>query len=253
MSKNYAIAMQKGGVGKTTSAINLAAGFAFADYRTLLVDLDPQGNTTSGLTALFEEVSGGAYELLTGAIPAEEAIIETSLNNLSLLPSGPDLNSLRADMARSNSDFTELKQGLEEIRAEYDRIIIDCPPSLGPLTLNAFAAVNEVLIPLQAEYYALEGLSQLYSTIERVRERLNPRLKLFAILLTMYDRRTNLARDVREEVEKFFSGQVLKTSIPRNVKISEAPGYGKPVILHAPLSRGSKSYLRATEEVIYRE
>lgn len=253
MTTTTAIAMQKGGVGKTTTAINLATGFAFGDYQTLLIDLDPQANTTSGLGVEPDAQQPTLYQLLAGDSSLEAVTTSTEIGNLELVPASLELNNARAELPRRNSEYEELTEQLSSAENNYDRIIIDCPPALGPLTLNALGFAREVLIPLQAEYYALEGLSQLWQTIQRVQKKLNPELTLTGILLTMFDERTNLAREVKEETEKFFPDKVLSTYIPRNIRIGEAPGYGKPVMMHAPTSKGSAAYLQATEEVIYRE
>ncbi|MFP4686725.1 MAG: ParA family protein, partial [bacterium] len=247
-----AVTMQKGGVGKTTTAINLAAGLALGDYETLLIDLDPQANATGGLGC--DNYRGpGIYELLFGTADFADACKPTSIDGLSLLPADIELNGARAEMPRQNSNFRELSNQLAEIKNQFERIIIDCPPSLGPLTLNALLFADSVIIPLQSEYYALQGLSQLWETVQRIKDNLNEKLYVSGILLTMHDERTNLANDVKSEVEKYFEELVLKTTIPRNVRISEAPGFGKPVITHAPCCRGSIAYLRACEEVICRE
>ncbi len=247
-----AIAMQKGGVGKTTTAINLSAGFALGDYETLLIDLDPQANATGGLGCDNYE-GPGIYELLFSGAEFEDACKKTDIEGLSILPADIELNGARAELPRENSDFTELSNKLTGVKDRFERIIIDCPPSLGPLTLNALLFADNLIIPLQSEYYALQGLSQLWETVQRIKENLNQKLSVAGILLTMHDERTNLARDVKQEVENYFEELVLDTKIPRNVRISEAPGFGKPVVTHAPCCAGSIAYLRATEEVICRE
>ncbi len=248
-----AIAMQTGGVGKTTTAINFAAGLALADYKTLLVDLDPQGNATSGLGVNSNKLQVSVYDFLFNSASFEEALCATPVEGLDLLPGTIDLNGARAELPRKNSRFQELKSRLPDCSRDFDRVIIDCPPSLGPLTLNALICADDVLIPLQCEYYALEGLSQLKDTINRVENNLNEKLSIKGILLTMEDRRTNLARDVKREVKNYFKNLVFATTIPRNVRISEAPGYGRPVYQHAPVSAGSRAYLQFTEEVICNE
>lgn len=248
-----AIAMQKGGVGKTTTAINYAAGLALADYRTLLIDLDPQANATSGLGINASGVDTSVYDFLFNGASFASTRKKTTVEGLELLSGSIDLNGARAELPRQNSRFQELKERLPDYRPEFDRIVIDCPPSLGPLTLNALICADNVLIPLQCEYYALEGLSQLKETINRVKDNLNNKLSVKGILLTMDDRRTNLARDVKQEVKNYFGDLVLETTIPRNVRISEAPGYGRTIYEHAPVSSGGRSYLKFTEEVICNE
>ncbi len=248
-----AIAMQKGGVGKTTTAINYAAGLALADYRTLLIDLDPQANATSGLGINASGVDTSVYDFLFNGASFASTRKKTTVEGLELLSGSIDLNGARAELPRQNSRFQELKERLPDYRPEFDRIVIDCPPSLGPLTLNALICADNVLIPLQCEYYALEGLSQLKETINRVKDNLNNKLSVKGILLTMDDRRTNLARDVKQEVKNYFGDLVLETTIPRNVRISEAPGYGRTIYEHAPVSSGGRAYLKFTEEVICNE
>lgn len=250
MGRVTAVAMQKGGVGKTTTTINLSAGLALGNYRTLLIDLDPQANATHGLGIDADQSSTTIYELLFGEADVEAVKRSTEIDGLSILPASLDLNGARAELPRQQSEYNELKGAIDDIKDEYDWIMIDCPPSLGPLTLNALRAADHVLIPLQCEYYALEGLSQLWNTIGRIQDQFNPNLSCLGILLTMYDSVTNLADEVRTEAMSYFEKQVMETVIPRNVRISEAPGFGKPVITHDPTCRGSNAYLNATEEVI---
>jgi len=253
MGEMTAIAMQKGGVGKTTTAMNMAVGFALGGYRTLLVDLDPQANATNGLGYEPSEEQAGIYEWIFETARKTEVIHSTTTRGLDLIPSSPDLNGARAELPRQGSEYNELNNAFVDIRTEYDWILIDCPPSLGPLTLNALRTCDSLLIPLQCEYYALEGLSQLWETQKRIQHHWNQNLRCLGILMTMYDYRTNLSKEVEEEVRSYFEDTVLETVIPRNVRISEAPGFGESVISHDPTSRGSKAYLRATEEVIRRE
>lgn len=247
------VAMQKGGVGKTTTAINLACGLAFADEQVLLVDLDPQANATSGMGVEVPERAPTMHELLFKEAPPDAALRETSVKGLSLLPSGQSLHGARARLNRADSDFMELARALDSLQHRFDRVIIDCPPSLGPLTLNAMMTGGSLLIPLQSEYYALEGLSQLWDTVQELRRRARSELDLGGILLTMFDGRTNLAEEVKQDVQTHFSDALFETLIPRNVRISEAPGHGEPVITYAPHSPGARAYLAVTEEVLERE
>lgn len=253
MSRVTAVAMQKGGVGKTTTAINLATGLALGDHDTLLVDLDPQANATHGVGIDAGTAHTTVYELLFEGAAWEEVRRPTDIAGLSLCPASLDLNGARAELPRNQSDYTELSRAIDAARHEFDWTLIDCPPSLGPLTLNALKAADDVLIPLQCEYYALEGLSQLWNTINRIQSDFNPSLTCLGIVLTMYDSVTNLSDEVRAEAHNYFEDHVLDTVIPRNVRISEAPGFGKPVIMHEPMCRGSNAYLNLTEEVIVRE
>lgn len=250
MGQITAVAMQKGGVGKTTTSINLSAGLALGNYETLLVDLDPQANATHGLGVDAERSNTTIYELLFGEADVEAVKRATDIDGLSILPASLDLNGARAELPRQQSEYNELRTEINRVKSQFDWIIIDCPPSLGPLTLNALRAADHVLIPLQCEYYALEGLSQLWNTVSRIQDQFNPNLSCLGILLTMYDSVTNLADEVRSEAMSYFGEQVMETLIPRNVRISEAPGFGKPVITHDPTCRGSNAYLNATEEVI---
>lgn len=253
MGEMTAITMQKGGVGKTTTAVNLSAGLALGGESTLLVDLDPQANTSHGLGVDIGEENSGIYAFLFGEAQAEDVIHSTDISGLSLIPSSPNLNGARAELPRNNSDYNELDVAFGEIRNGYDWVLIDCPPSLGPLTLNALRSADSVLIPLQCEYYALEGLSQLWDTIQRIKSHWNKQLHCLGILLTMVDPRTNLADEVEQEVRSYFTDQVLDTVIPRNVRISEAPGFGQSVITHDPTCTGSKAYLKVAQEVIRNE
>ncbi len=252
MSRILAIAMQKGGVGKTTTAINLATVFAHRDESVLLVDMDPQANATSGLGVSPEDYAGTLADVVRGHCRAGKAVTTTGINQLLLLPGSMDLSSLK-NVYKEESEYSTIKTVLSPLQSNFDRIILDCPPNLGPLTLNALHAAHQLLIPLQAEYYALEGLSQLWETFRRVRDGLNPGLTLLGILLTMYDRRTNLAENVRRDVEDHFGQAVFDTVIPRNVRVSEAPGYGQPVITYAPHSRGTEAYEFVAKEVYTRE
>jgi len=253
IARILSIANQKGGVGKTTTAVNLAAGFALAERPTLLVDLDPQGNATTGLGVKKSGLYPTVYHAILGNEPVEKAIHETALKYLKLLPSDVDLVGAEIELVSVDQREYRLRVAIESVTKAYDFVIVDCPPSLGLLTINALVAADRVLVPLQCEFYALEGLTQLLQTIRLVRERLNPRLAVAGIVLTMFDGRTSLALQIRDEVHRYFPGEIFNTVIPRNVRLSEAPSYGKPVMLHDLRSSGSVAYLELTGEVLKHE
>lgn len=244
---------QKGGVGKTTTAVNLAAGLALAGRRTLLVDLDPQGNATTGLGIQKSGLYPTIYHVLLGAEALDKSARETALTELRAVPSHIDLVGAEIELVTMERREHRLADALRRGLETYSHIVIDCPPSLGLLTINALAAADRVLVPLQCEFYALEGLTHLLKTVKLVRERLNPRLEIEGIVLTMFDGRTSLALQIRDEVHRYFPGDIFETVIPRNVRLTEAPSHGKPVMLHDLRSSGAVAYLELTREVLKRE
>jgi chromosome partitioning protein len=250
MSKIMAVANQKGGVGKTTTAINLASCLAVAEKKTLLIDIDPQANSSSGLGCFCEDSDMTIYEvLIEGANPAE-AIRPTMLPYLNLLPSHVRLVGAEVELVPMVAREHKLKEALESIKNEYNYIIIDCPPSLGLLTLNTLTAADSVIIPIQCEYYALEGMGQLLNSINLVQKHLNPNLAIEGVLLTMFDGRLNLSRQVADEARKFFPDKVYETAISRNVRLSEAPSFGKPIVKYDILSTGAQNYLSLAKEIL---
>ena len=250
MGKIIAIANQKGGVGKTTSAINLAASLAALEQKTLVVDADPQANSTSGLGFNPKEVENSIYECMVDDIPVRPIVTKTELNYLYLLPSHIDLVGAEVEMVDLEEREYKMRHALADIKDEYDYIILDCSPSLGLITINALTAADSVIIPVQCEYYALEGLGKLLNTIKIIQTRLNPQLEVEGILLTMYDARLRLANQVVEEVTSHFQHMVFSTLIPRNIKLSESPSFGLPAIAHDADSKGAISYLNLAQEVM---
>lgn len=250
MSKIIAIANQKGGVGKTTTTVNLGAGLAAIGKKVLLIDVDPQGNTTSGIGINKADVANCIYDVLINEVNPKEAIAHTEIENLHIIPATIQLAGAEIELVPTISREVRLKKSLQPIRRSYDYILIDCPPSLGILTINSLTAADSVLIPIQCEYYALEGLSQLLNTVRLVQKHLNTSLQIEGVLLTMFDARTNLGIQVIEEVKKYFQQKVYKTVIPRNVRLSEAPSYGQSIITYDPRSKGAEVYLELAKEVV---
>lgn len=245
-----ALANQKGGVGKTTTAINLGAGLAKKGKKVLLIDLDAQGNATSGLGVRKSEIEEDIYDVLVNETPVEDVIIKTETENLDLIPATIQLSGAEIELTSQMAREKRLSDAILPIVDDYDYALIDCPPSLGLLTINAFTTCDSILIPVQSEYYALEGLSQLMNTVHLVQKHFNPDLYIEGVLLTMYDSRTNLGNQVVEEVQKFFKDKVYKTIIPRSVRLSEAPSHGMPIIEYDPNSKGAWKYMSLTKEVL---
>ncbi|MEX0684920.1 MAG: AAA family ATPase [Balneolales bacterium] len=250
MGKIISVANQKGGVGKTTSAVNLAASLAALEHSTLLLDIDPQSNSTSGVGIDTKSVDQSIYEVLVNGVDINNSILSTEMPNLSIVPAHINLVGAEIEMVDKPRRENILRDALGSLKTKYDFIIIDCPPSLGLLTINALTASDSVLIPVQCEYFALEGLGQLLNTIKIVRQHLNTTLQIEGVVLTMYDSRTRLSNQVAEEVKRYFDDRVFKTVISRNVRLAEAPSFGKPVLLYDSISMGSKNYLSLAREII---
>ena len=250
MGKVIAVTNQKGGVGKTTTAVNTAAGIGKLGKKVLLVDIDPQGNATSGVGVDKRSVSNSSYHVIIDGVKAEEAIVPTKFDNLDLIPASMDLAAAEIELVEMEHREARLKNALAPVKANYDFIFIDCPPSLGLITTNAFCAADTLLVPIQPEYYALEGLSQLMSTVRKVKRRYHQYLDIEGVLLTMYDGRLNLTQQVVEEVKKFFPRKVFSAVIPRGVRLSEAPSFGMPIMYFDKSSKGAVSYMELSKEII---
>ena len=253
MGKVIAITNQKGGVGKTTTAINLGASLSANDLRVLLIDSDPQGNSTSGLGVEKKPETLTVYSALLCGVPIEQAVVKTECEGFELVPSDKNLVAANLELVDLPEREFRLRQAIASVKDQFDYILIDCPPALDLLTLNALVAADSVLVPIQCEFFALEGISQLMDTVEKVREAFSHPLKIEGILLTMYDDRTNLMRQVADDLKEFFAEEVLSTIIPRSIRLAEAPSYGKPILMYDPRSRGAESYIKLAKEILENE